>query len=84
MEDFLVDCSVDAQQASFEAESLEGRLPGDTEKAILDNEQTSSFSGLFDVVLIPPPSEVPQKTTPETNPHSNAVMWRVVSSFNTF
>ena len=52
---------------------------GDTEKAILDNEQASSFSVLSDVILTPPTTEFPQKTTPETKPHSKAVMWGVVS-----
>ena len=78
VDDFLVECSVDRQHASFGAESHEGRLPGDTEKAILDNGQTSSFSVLSNVI-IPPITEIPQKTTPETNPDSKAVMRRLVS-----
>ena len=91
VEGFLVERSVEMHQAAFGAESLEGRFlqggsrrkgsleEGDTEKAILNNEQTSSFSVLFDVVLIPSTSEIPQKTTPETTPHSKSVMWGVVS-----
>ena len=89
--DFLVECSVDRQHASFGAESLEGGFlrggsrrkgslgEGDTEKAILDNEPTSSFSVLSDVILTPPTTEFPQKTTAETKPHSKTVMWAVVS-----
>ena len=56
---------------------------GDTEKAILDNEQTSSFSVLSDVIISPPTTDIPQKTTPETNPDSKAVMWGLVSFWTT-
>ena len=45
---------------------------GDTEKTTLDNEQTSSFSILSDVILTPPTTDIPQKTTPETIPHITA------------